>query len=240
MGVVAEGNRTRQYNSDIVNRDYFNYVTSPKGIAEPVVWEDLLVGGGLKLGRKVLSTTNKALTATGETFAKSMASNEAIALGTFADTELKLMLERLTMSSKSYLDKSFKAAANAPMKTTIANGAAAGVASLGGEIYDYSKENNPKELTEGNLSKSVTSIIGDTSKGLLFGNMPTGASIIGNSFIDKAVSGESNLGKNSASGIGGKVLDESVPSVPGKPFIVEGIQKILDKMFEKNQNKENK
>ncbi|URL05864.1 hypothetical protein L4F92_07230 [Avibacterium sp. 21-595] len=238
LGVIAEGNRSRQYSSDIVNRDYINYVTSPKGITEPVIWEDLLVGGGLKLSGKVLSTTNKALTATGETLAKSMASNEAIALGAFTESELKVMLEKLTMNSKSYLDKSFKAAANAPMKTTIANGSAAGLASLGGEVYDYTKENNPKSLIKENLYKSANSVIGDTSKGLLFGNMPIGAMVIGNSLVDKAVTGESNLGKNSISGMEGKALDEMIPSVPGKPFIVEGLQKIIDKTLEESQNKE--
>ncbi|WP_123772508.1 hypothetical protein [Avibacterium gallinarum] len=159
-------------------------------------------------------------------------------MGAFADTELKLMLERLTMSSKSYLDKSFKAATNAPMKTTLTKGAAAGVASLGGEIYDYTKDNNPKELTKENLYKSANSVIGDTSKGLLFGNTNIGMTIIGSSLVDKAVTGESNLGKNLISGMGGKALDETIPSVLGKPFLVEGLQKIIDKALEESQNKE--
>ncbi|WP_410678677.1 hypothetical protein ACIO08_01830 [Avibacterium paragallinarum] len=240
LGVIAEGNRERTPSSDIVNRDYFNYVTSPKGIVEPVIWEDLLVGGGLKLGGKALSTTNKALSATGETLAKSMVSNEAIALGTFADTELKLMLEKLAINSRSYLDNSLKAAANAPMKTTLTKGAAAGMASLGGEVYDYIKEHNPKELTKDNLSRSATSVIGDTSKGLLFGNMPIGASIIGNSLVDKAVTGDSNLGQNAVSEAGNSVLDKTIPNVPGKLFIVEGLHKLMDKTLEENQSKESK
>ncbi|MFU2089805.1 hypothetical protein [Avibacterium avium] len=240
LSVIAEGNRERTHSSDIVNRDYFNYVTSPKGIVEPVIWEDLLVGGGLKLGGKALSTTNKALSATGETLAKSMVSNEAIALGTFADTELKLMLEKLAINSRSYLDNSLKAAANAPMKTTLTKGAAAGMASLGGEVYDYIKEHNPKELTKDNLSKSATSVIGDTSKGLLFGNMPTGASIIGNSLVDKAVTGDSNLGQNAVSGIEGGIIDKVIPTVPGREFIIEGSQKFLNKGIVEDESKEGK
>ncbi|MFZ7277857.1 hypothetical protein ACLS0F_11410 [Avibacterium endocarditidis] len=240
LGVIAEGNRARQYSSDIVNRDYINYVTSPKGITEPVIWEDLLVGGGLKLGGKVLSTTNKALTATGETLAKSMVSSEAIALGTFADTELKLMLEKLAINSKSYLDNSLKAAVNAPMKTTLAKGAAAGVASVSGEVYDYTKDNNPKELTKDNLYKSAANVTSDTYKGLLFGNTPMGVSIIGNSLVDKAVTGESNVGKNSVSSMGGAVLDKNIPAIPGKPFIVESIQKLIEKNLEKDHGKDKK
>ncbi|MFZ7260320.1 hypothetical protein [Avibacterium avium] len=240
LGVIAEGNRTRTSSSDIVNGDYLYYVTSPKGIVEPVICEDLLIGGRLKLGGKALSATNKALATTGETLAKSMVSNEAIVLGTFADTELKLMLEKLAINSKSYLDNSLKAAANAPMKTTIANGAAAGLASLGGEIYDYTKENNPKAITKENLYKSANGVIGDTSKGLLFGNMPIGVSIIGNSFIDKAVSGESNLKENAISGIEGEVIDKLIPNVPDREFMIEGTQKFLNKGITENTSKEGK
>ncbi|MFQ1049648.1 hypothetical protein ACIRXL_06105 [Avibacterium paragallinarum] len=240
LGVIAEGNRARQYSSDIVNRDYINYVTSPKGITEPVIWEDLLVGGGLKLGGKVLSTTNKALTATGETLAKSMVSSEAIALGTFADTELKLMLEKLAINSKSYLDNSLKAAVNAPMKTTLAKGAAAGVASVSGEVYDYTKDNNPKELTKDNLYKSAANVTSDTYKGLLFGNTPMGVSIIGNSLVDKAVTGENTLGQNAVSEAGNSVLDKTIPNVPGREFIIEGVQKFLNKGITENESKEGK
>ncbi|CAM3893432.1 hypothetical protein [Avibacterium endocarditidis] len=167
-----------------------------------------------------------------------MVSNEAIVLGTFADTELKLMLEKLATNSKSYLDNSFKAAANAPMKTTLTKGVAAGIASLGGEVYDYTKDNNPKELTKDNLYKSATNVTSDAYKGLLFGNTNIGTTIIGNSLVDKAVTGESNLEQNAVSGIEGEIIDKLIPTVPGREFIIEGSQKFLNKGIIENENKE--
>ena len=75
----------------------------------------------------------------------------------------------------------------------------------------------------------------------LWGALPLiGAMIIGNSLIDKAVTGESNLKENTISGIEGIIFDKGIPTVPGKPFIVEGLQKIMDKTFEENQDKERK
>ena len=68
------------------------------------------------------------------------------------------MLKKFARNAQAYLDKSFKAAANAPMKTTAINGAAAGVASLGGEIYDYGKADQPKALTKENLYQSISTI----------------------------------------------------------------------------------
>ena len=146
----------------------------------------------------------------------------------------------LARNSQVYLDKSFKAAANAPMKTTLTKGAAAGMASLGGEVYDYIKGDNPKELTKDNLYKSATSVTSDTYKGLLFGNTPMGVSIIGNSLVDKAVTGENTLGQNAVSEAENSVLDKTIPNVPGREFIIEGVQKFLNKGITENESKEGK
>ena len=56
--------------------------------------------------------------------------------------------------------------------------------------------------------------------------------IVGNSLIDKAVTGESNVKQNAFSSLGGSVLDKVFPPNPIKPFAVEGVQKTLDKKFD--------
>lgn len=142
--LIAEGNPTRQSSEEILNRDYFNYVTSPKGMVAPVVWEDLLVGGGLKLGGKVLSTTNKALTATGETLAKSMASNEAIALGTVAEQQFGKALEGIINAYK-YTPKEYKVAFGINAIT-------------GSAVETLYYVDGSKELTSNNLASSTIKV----------------------------------------------------------------------------------
>ncbi|QEH09322.1 hypothetical protein FWK45_02350 [Histophilus somni] len=144
LGMITEGNRTRQYSSDIVNKDYFHYVTSPKGIAEPVIWEDLLVGGGLKLGEKALSATNKALTATGETLAKSMVSNEAIALGVAAEQKFGKALESIVNVYK-YTPKEYKVAFGINAIT-------------GSAVETLYYVDGSKELTSNNLASSTIKV----------------------------------------------------------------------------------
>ena len=173
---VANANKNRHDNKKLLSNKYYNYVIAPKGIVEPVIWEDLLIGGSFKAGSTVL---NKALSKTGDTLAKAMVSDEALALSMVIESQLSKELGRVANSTTSYVNNSFKAAANAPVKTTVTNGLAAGSAAAAGEIYDYTKSSKPKALTKENVYNSFYTIGVDTFKGIFWGNMPLGASIVG-------------------------------------------------------------
>ncbi|VEI46916.1 Uncharacterised protein [Actinobacillus equuli] len=73
-----------------------------------------------------------------------MVSDEAIALGIVADNQLRKGLERVVTSTRTYIGDSIKVVQNAPLKTTIGNSAATGIAATVGEIYDYTKDENQK------------------------------------------------------------------------------------------------
>ncbi|VEI46917.1 Uncharacterised protein [Actinobacillus equuli] len=67
LGNIGKANRNRQDNNKVLHNAYYNYVISPKGVAEPAVVEDLLIGGSVfKVGSKAISATNKVLSKTGE------------------------------------------------------------------------------------------------------------------------------------------------------------------------------
>lgn len=204
LGNVANANKNRHDNKKLLSNKYYNYVIAPKGIVEPVIWEDLLIGGSFKAGSTVL---NKALSKTGDTLAKAMVSDEALALSMVIESQLSKELGRVANSTTSYVNNSFKAAVNAPVKTTVTNGLAAGSAATVGEIYDYAKSSKPKALTKENVYNSFYTIGVDTSKGIFLGNMPLGASIVGNIVTDKVATGNANMDKNIATGALGYTLD---------------------------------
>ena len=222
---VANANKNRHDNKKLLSNKYYNYVIAPKGIVEPVIWEDLLIGGSFKVGSTVL---NKALSKTGDTLAKAMVSDEALALSMVIESQLSKELGRVANSTTSYVNNSFKAAANAPVKTTVTNGLAAGSAAAAGEIYDYAKSSKPKALTKENVYNSFYTIGVDTFKGIFWGNMPLGASIVGNTVTDKVATGNANMDKNIATGALGYTLDSKGVT---NPFIKEHIIKFSEIEF---------
>ncbi|WGE82654.1 hypothetical protein [Actinobacillus equuli] len=232
LGNIGKANRNRQDNNKVLHNAYYNYVISPKGVAEPAVVEDLLIGGSVfKVGSKAISATNKVLSKTGETLANAMVSDEAIALGIVADNQLRKGLERVVTSTRTYIGDSIKVVQNAPLKTTIGNSAATGIAATVGEIYDYTKDEKPKALTKENVINSAYSIGVDTYKGDFFGVMPIGSATLGNMVVDKVTTGDGDVGKNIATGISGAVWDEKLKASPN-PFIREIFIKYSEKQLD--------
>ncbi|MDP0377925.1 hypothetical protein Q7X32_10995, partial [Glaesserella parasuis] len=221
FSIIGNSHKDRQDNAGLLNKTYYNYFVTPKGIADPVVLEDLALGGvAYKLGTNAISGTSRLLHATGETFAKTMVSDEAIALGMFAERQLGIVLGGISNTTRTYIGNSLKVAQEAPLKTTVVNGLATGSTATVSEIYDYTKNKNQKEFTRENVYKSIYSISVDISKGLLFGNMPLGAATVGNIVVDKVATGDGNVGKNIATSISGAVWDEKLKASPS-PFMRE-------------------
>ncbi|QLB15310.1 hypothetical protein A6B39_07490 [Mannheimia granulomatis] len=76
LGIIGTANQNRQNNSQVLNREYYNYVVSPQGRAEPIFPELYLIGGaGRAIGKTVGSATD-----TGFVFAKESGAK----IGTFA------------------------------------------------------------------------------------------------------------------------------------------------------------
>ncbi|MEG9491164.1 hemagglutinin repeat-containing protein [Mannheimia indoligenes] len=76
LGIIGTANQNRQNNSQVLNREYNNYVVSPQGRAEPIFPELYLIGG---IGKEIGKTVGRA-TDTGFVFAKEAGTK----IGTFA------------------------------------------------------------------------------------------------------------------------------------------------------------
>lgn len=87
---TADGNRSRQRSSDILENDYFHYVTSPKGIAEPVYPEVFLLGLGSKgVGAVSKGIETAAASSIESIISRTLTRNAAIGLG--SNTSLQLL-----------------------------------------------------------------------------------------------------------------------------------------------------
>ncbi|WP_303819853.1 VENN motif pre-toxin domain-containing protein [Actinobacillus minor] len=207
---------------------------------EPVIFEDLLVGGGFKLTTEGLSFTTKKLTSAGEKWVSGMATDEMLTLGVAAEIHFSKALEKLLTSSSTAVGNVFKAASDAPMKTTVVNGAATGSAAALGEIYDYTKNNNPKPLTKENIYNSIYTVGIETEKGLLLGNLPLSTSVLSSIAIDKITTGNGNITKNIATGLEGEFIDKYLPKTPSSIFFRESVLKGSELYFDNVSSQERK
>ena len=216
---------------ELLRDRYYHYVTAPKGIAEPVIWEDLLVGGAtFKLGSSVISTTEKALSKTGDTLAKAMVSDEALALGVVAESQLNRVLGRVANSTVSYVDNSIKAMEGQGAKVALANGLAAGGVKLGFEANDYLSGN--KELTKENILNSTKEVGYSTGLGLATSGMPltpaVGLSVVG----DWVKDGRYDTVKSFGGNLVGNTIDSRFGGYPASPIFREVMTNTFDKTYD--------
>lgn len=187
-----------------------------------------------------LSFTAKKLTSAGEKWVSGMATDEMLTLGVAAEIHFSKALEKLLTSSSTAVGNVFKAASDAPMKTTVVNGAATGSAAALGEIYDYTKNNNPKPLTKENIYNSIYTVGIETEKGLLLGNLPLSTSVLGSIAIDKITTGNGNTAKNIGSSIEGEVVGKYLPNTPSSIFVREGFVKFTEEFINIIKSQEQK
>ncbi|WP_293731232.1 hemagglutinin repeat-containing protein, partial [uncultured Actinobacillus sp.] len=206
---------------------------------EPVIFEDLLVGGGFKLTTEGLSFTTKKLTSAGEKWVSGMATDEMLTLGVAAEIHFSKALEKLLTSSSAAVGNVFKAASDAPMKTTVANIGAAGSVITTNEAYKYIRSDNPLPLTKENLINSSYDIGVEISKAALWGNMPWYMGIAGNIATDSVAYGKPNVADNISYGISGEAIDRVLPNVPNATYIREaslGLIKYIQPKVENSSN----
>lgn len=187
-----------------------------------------------------LSFTAKKLTSAGEKWVSGMATDEMLTLGVAAEIHFSKALEKLLTSSSTAVGNVFKAVSDAPMKTTVVNGAATGSAAALGEIYDYTKNNNPKPLTKENIYNSIYTVGIETEKGLLLGNLPLSTSVLGSIAIDKITTGNGNTINNFVTGVDSEVIGQKLPDTPTGILLREVSTKFIEKAINNIADKENK
>ena len=95
LGNIAEANKNRQDNGRLLSDRYYHYVTAPKGMAEPVIWEDLLVGGAFKAGSAGLNYAGKQLE-------KALVTEQAISFAVKSKAQLEEGLKSTMKYAKAH------------------------------------------------------------------------------------------------------------------------------------------
>ncbi|MDP0393130.1 hypothetical protein Q7Y00_06445 [Glaesserella parasuis] len=232
FGVIGNSHKDRQDNAGLLNKTYYNYFVTPKGIADPVVLEDLALGGvAYKLGTNAISGTSRLLHATGETFAKTMVSDEAIALGIVAERQVGKVVEGVTnvVNAHKYIPKEYK----------VAFGIEATTGAMVESLYylDGSKEKNINNFINSSYKVGIDSAYGSIIHKLnpLYG---TASDTLKGVIID-----DKDLINSSVDAIRSNSISVSGDSLGVKlgfneqktRFISSGVGKYLEYQKEKNQ-----